>query len=304
MAKEKSDRILRSVQTLARIVAHFDKENIELYNQEKGIKKEFQAKKEQLNKEIQKLSEYIEVMQTQSLLSQFKFELTAVSNAKSNPEKYGLEYSSGKIVESLDYDKFQTETQKAVERWEERLLARQTALDENLTYQSLTNQLEEISEKMKSDKEVIRINREIISARDEISKTLGVLDNLIKLHPEEKDKIMKEYESTLQQFSDSEKSFSSSSYSSESCSSLSSSYSSSSSSSLESMSLKISPSSLPTSSSSSSDSTTSETSPSSFSASPMDLISLASPVSSSLSDGTTSEEVSTAGDTSQEGSDS
>ena len=58
------------------------------------------------------------------------------------------------------------------------------------------------------------------------------------------------------------------------------------------------------SSSSSSDSTTSETSPSSSSASPMDLISLVSPVSSSLSDGTTSEEVSTAGDTSQEGSDS
>jgi len=97
---------------------------------------------------------------------------------------------------------------------------------------------------------------------------------------------------------------SSSSSSSDSSSSLSLSYSSSSSSSLESMSLKISPSSLSTSSSSSSDSTTSETSPSSSSASPMDLISLASPVSSSLSDGTTSEEVSTAGDTSQEGSDS
>ena len=52
MAKEKSDGILGSAQTLARIVARFKKENLELYNQEKGIKKEFQAEKEQLNKEM------------------------------------------------------------------------------------------------------------------------------------------------------------------------------------------------------------------------------------------------------------
>ena len=69
------------------------------------------------------------------------------------------------------------------------------------------------------------------------------------------------------------------------------------------MSLKISPSSLSTSDSSSSDSTTSETSPSFSFASSMDLISLASPVSSSLSDGATSEEVHSLGDMSQEGSD-
>ena len=96
---------------------------------------------------------------------------------------------------------------------------------------------------------------------------------------------------------------SSSSSSSDSSSSLSSSYSSSSSSSSEGMSLKISPSSLSTSDSSSSDSTTSETSPSFSFASSMDLISLASPVSSSLSDGATSEEVHSLGDMSQEGSD-
>lgn len=58
------------------------------------------------------------------------------------------------------------------------------------------------------------------------------------------------------------------------------------------------------SSSSSSDSTTSETSPSSSSASPMDLISLASPVSSSYTGSNLSEEVPTAGDSAQEGSDS
>lgn len=97
---------------------------------------------------------------------------------------------------------------------------------------------------------------------------------------------------------------SSSSSSSDSSSSLSSSYSSSSSSSSESMSLKISPSSLSTSDSSSSDSTTSETSPSFSSASPMDLISLVSSISSSSTGSNLSEEVPTAGDSAQEGSDS
>ena len=48
MAKEKSDgvHLIRSAQTLARIVARFEKESIELYNQEKRIKNEFQATKE------------------------------------------------------------------------------------------------------------------------------------------------------------------------------------------------------------------------------------------------------------------
>ncbi len=173
-----------------------------------------------------------------------------------------------------------------------KLLTQKNALDENLTYQSLTNQLKEISEKMESDKEVIRINGEIISARDEISNTLKVLYKLIEAYPQEKDRIMKEYESTLQQFSDSEKSSSSSSYSS------------SSSSSSESMIFKTSPFSLFTSSSSSSDSTTSETSPSFSSASAIDLISLVSPVSSNLSDGTTSEEVHSLGDMGPGGGDS
>ena len=304
MAKEKSDGILGSAQTLARTVARLTKENIELYNQEKGIKKKFQAEKEQLNKEIQQLPEYIEVTRTQSLLSHFKFELNAVSIAKSDSEKYGLEYSSGKVVQSSDYDKFQTDTQQAVEGLKAKLLTQENALDKNLTYQSLTNQLKEISEKMESDKEVIRINGEIISARDKISNTLKELYKLIEDYPQEKDRIMKEYESTLQQFSDSEKSSSSSSYSSDSSSSLSSSYSSSSSSSSESMIFKTSPFSLFTSSSSSSDSTTSETSPSSSSESPMDLISLVSTVSSSSTGSAISEEVSSLGDVSQGGSDS
>ncbi len=301
MAKEKSDgvHLIRSAQTLARIVARFEKESIELYNQEKRIKNEFQATKEQLNKEIQKLPEYIEVTRTQSLLSQLKFELTAVTQAKSTPEKYGLEYSSGKILESSDYDQFQTETQKAVETLEERLLTQQAALNENEAYKTLTNQLQEISKKMACHPDVIRINKEIISARDKISKTLEVLYKLIKVYPQEKDRIMKEYESTLQQFSDSEKSFSSSSSSSDSSSSLSSSYSSSSSSSSESMSLKISPSSLSTSGSSFSDSNASEMRSFSSSESPISLL-----LNSSSKGSATSEEVSPAGEVDHAESDS
>lgn len=271
-----------SVQNLAWIVAFCKKENMKLYNKEKEIKKKFQAEVERLNKEIQILPEYITVKQTQSLLSQYESELYAVSIAKRDPEKVGLEYSSGKVIEVSDYDKFHTYIQQAVETLQERLLTRQKTLDKNLTYQSLTTQLKEISKEMESNKEVIKIHRENISVRDEISKTLDVLYKLIELYPEEEDRIRKEYESALQQFSDSEKSFSSSSSSSDSSSSLSSSYSSSSSSSLE--------------------STTSETSPSSSSAS-MDLISLASPISSSLSDSTSSEEVHSLGDMSQEGGD-
>lgn len=281
MAKEKSDgvHLIRSAQTLARIVARFEKESIELYNQEKRIKNEFRAKVEQLNKEIQKLPEYIEVTRTQSLLSQLKFELTAVTQAKSAPEKYGLEYSSGKILESSDYDQFQTETQKAVERLEERLLTQQAALKENEAYKTLTNQLQEISKKMDSHPDVIRINKEIISARDEISKTLEVLYKLIEAYPQEKDRIMKEYESTLQQFSDSEKSFSSSSSSSDSSSSLSSSYSSS--------------------SSSFSDSIASEMRSFSSSESPISLL-----LNSSSKGSATSEEVSPAGEVDHAESDS
>jgi hypothetical protein len=300
MAKEQSDQVLGDVQSLARIVAHFEKQSIELYNQEKRIKERFQAEKERLNKEIQELPQYIEVTKTQSLLSRFKFELQGVSNAKSNPENHGLQYSSGKVLEPSDYDKFQNDTQKAVETFKEKLLTQQRALDENLTYQSLTNQLNKISEKMKSDEEVMRINEKIIRTRDEISKTLDVLDKLIEFKPEQKDRIMKAYKSTLQQFSDSEKSFSSSSSSSDSSSSLSSSYSSSSSSSSDSTTSKTSPSSLSTSGSSSSDSTSSETSPSSSSESPISLLLVESSISSSSTGSNLSEEVPTAGDSAQE----
>ena len=272
MAKEKIDEGLKgSVQNLARIVARFEKENIELYNQEERIKKKFQTEKERLNKEIQKLPEYIEVTITQSLLSQFKFELNAVSHAKSAPEKFGLEYSSGKVVESSDYDKFQTDTQQAVETLKERLLTQQKALDENITYQNLKKQLEKISKEMDLHPEIIKINREVIYNRDEISKTLDVLNKLINFHSEESIMIRKEYESTLQQFRDSEKSFSSSSSSSDSSSSLSSSYSSS--------------------SSSSSDSTTSEIISSPSSESPISLLLVESSISSGSSGSVTSGEV-------------
>ncbi len=111
----------------------------------------------------------------------------------------------------------------------------------------------------------------IIYNRDEISKTLDVLNKLINFHSEESIMIRKEYESTLQQFRDSEKSFSSSSSSSDSSSSLSSSYSSS--------------------SSSSSDSTTSEIISSPSSESPISLLLVESSISSGSSGSVTSGEV-------------
>jgi len=84
---------------------------------------------------------------------------------------------------------------------EERLLTQQAALNENEAYKTLTNQLQEISKKMDCHPDVIRINKEIIYTRDKIRKTLDTLYYLIKSYPQEKDRIMKEYESTLQQFS-------------------------------------------------------------------------------------------------------
>jgi hypothetical protein len=144
-------------------------------------------------------------------------------------------------------------------------------------------QLKFYSDKYNLDLNLLYYQRELNLQKLPDSDYNLELRKLQENHDLELQKLCKQYVSELEKFSDSEKSFSSSSSSSDSSSSLSSSYSSS--------------------SSSSSDSTTSKTSPSFSSASAIDLISLVSLVSSSSTGSATSEEVSTAGDVSQEGED-
>jgi len=78
----------------------------------------------------------------------------------------------------------------------------------------------------KISENIRKIQIEITSSKVESLKILNTLYNIIDNHPQKKDVVIKEYESALRLFSDTEKSFSSSSSSSDSSSSLSSSYSS------------------------------------------------------------------------------